>query len=89
MSDHGRMPLPVILDKLGARRDPGRGEPGDRIPPCAVQRLGHLSDWREPTGVEYPADLGPLWLFKCRQMFLLVVPGLGDVMSAPAEQQTP
>lgn len=77
-SDRGRMPTPVPIDEFSAQRLPGRGAVGDLAPPCAVQHLGRLADWEAEREARYPVELGPLRLFKCRQMFLLVVPGLKD-----------
>ncbi|MEW6566623.1 MAG: hypothetical protein AB1449_00360 [Chloroflexota bacterium] len=77
-SDAGRIPPPVVLDEVSARRGLGVGQAGDRVPPCALQQLGRLRDWPSDTGLHYPPEIASLWLFKCRQMFLLVVPGLGN-----------
>jgi hypothetical protein len=70
------MPKPRPLDEMRARLHPELGRVGDLVPPCVVGQLGPLWAWRRKEGVRYPFDLSPLRLFKCRQMFLLVVPGL-------------
>ena len=75
-SEEGRMPRPQRLNLPALRERPEAGRSGDLAPPCALQQLGKLEAWSER--LPHPADLGPLRVFKCRQMFLLVVPGLRD-----------
>jgi len=40
-------------------------------------QLGRLEDWRNVVG-EYPRDMHGLLVFKCKQMFLFVIPGLRE-----------
>jgi hypothetical protein len=75
-AEEGKMPKPRPLDEMRAQLHPELGQVGDSVPPCAVGQLGPLWAWRRNGGVRYPSDLDQLRLFKCRQMFLLVVPGL-------------
>jgi hypothetical protein len=51
---------------------------GDLAPPCAVQALGSLASFLGSKAKGFGADLQPLRVFKCRLMYLLVVPGLTD-----------
>jgi hypothetical protein len=74
-SDAGRMPRAVALD---ARAPPARGRPGELAPPCALQALGSLAQFTGEIAKRYPPELHPLRVFKCRKLFLLVVPGLRD-----------
>lgn len=77
-SEGGRMPKPEPISEVSARSAPDRGAVGDLAPPCALRHLGRLADWEGEVTLPYPPPLGPLRLFKCRQMFLLVVPGLRE-----------
>jgi hypothetical protein len=74
-SDQGRMPLPVPItpddnDLLA------RGKPGDYCPPCATHQLASLGHWQSHKAQDFPPALLPLRLFRCRQGYWLVVPGL-------------
>ncbi|KPK90117.1 MAG: hypothetical protein AMJ88_16605 [Anaerolineae bacterium SM23_ 63] len=77
-ADGGKMPKPQPLDEAKVSMHPKLGRVGDVAPPCVVEQLGPLREWRRREGVRYPSDLSPLRLYKCRQMFLLVVPGLAQ-----------
>jgi hypothetical protein len=68
-SESGRMPLP---------RPQRADSPGDVAPPCAVQALGSLAEFAGEASGRYELKLHPLRVFKCRKLFLLVVPGLID-----------
>ena len=75
-SEEGRMPRPIPIDEASK---PKLGQFGELAPPCAVESLGNLEAWQRAGEVRYPEELGLLNVYKCRQMFLLVVPGLkGD-----------
>ena len=75
-SEGGRMPRPKPIDEASK---PKLGHFGELAPPCAVESLGILEAWQRAGEVRYPEELGLLKVYKCRQMFLLVVPGLtGD-----------
>jgi hypothetical protein len=74
-ADGGRIPQPQPLDELKASMVPMLGRIGDLVPPCVVEQLGPLREWRKCEGAWYPTDLRQLRLYKCCQMFLLVVPG--------------
>ena len=80
-SDKGRMPSPRPIDEIMTRMHPKLGRVGDLAPPCAIEQLGTVEAWMEAHNVCYPDVIKPLRLFKCRQMFLLVVPGLEDISS--------
>jgi hypothetical protein len=78
-SDNGRIPSPRPLDELMTKMHPTLGRVGDLAPPCVIEQLGTVEAWMEAHNVHYPDVIKPLRLFKCRQMFLLVVPGLKDI----------
>ncbi len=75
-SDKGRMPLPQPLDADTDRYSVDKGQPGNFCPPCCKQSLGSLGHWHGYQGRQYPEELHGLRLFKCRQWFWVVVPGL-------------
>lgn len=77
-SQDGRMPDLVPLDSATASYTIDKGHPGDLCPPCAKQQLASLGHWQGHGSQQFPQDLLPLRLFKCRQWFWLVVPGLND-----------
>jgi hypothetical protein len=77
-SQQGRMPDPVPLDPNNPTYSADKGKPGDLCPPCALQQIGDLGHWQGYCGQHYPEHLLQLRLFKCRQGFWLVVPGLRD-----------
>jgi hypothetical protein len=77
-ADEGKFPKPQPLDKVKVSIQPNLGRVGDLVPPCIVGQLGPLRAWQRGKGARYPSDLNPLQLYKCRQMFLLVVPGLAE-----------
>jgi hypothetical protein len=72
------MPKSRPLDEVKVSTHPNLGRKGDLVPSCVVGQLGPLRAWRRREGARYPSDLSPLRLYKCRQMFLLVVPGLAE-----------
>ena len=70
------MPRPQPISEASKQK---LGQSGELAPPCAVESLGTLEAWQSSGEVRYPEELGLLKVYKCRQMFLLVVPGLtGD-----------
>jgi hypothetical protein len=77
-SDQGRMPHPQPLSEKEPSYSPDKGKPGDLCPPCAKQQLGSLEHWQGHNNQSFPPDLLKLRLFKCRQWFWLVVPGIKD-----------
>jgi hypothetical protein len=72
------MPSPVRIDEVAQRRAPGLGEVGDWAPPCCLEQLGPVKEWRLARRFSIPESFKDFRLFKCRQMFFLVVPGLMD-----------
>lgn len=75
-SDRGRFPI-------GPRGFQGPALPAsqfalipDRLPVCLDRPMGKLGDWLQAA----PSDSGvaQLQVFRCRQMFLLVIPGLSE-----------
>lgn len=72
------MPVPQPLDPAAPTYTIDKGQPGDLCPPCAKQQLAHLGHWQGHGGQQFPDDLLPLRLFKCRMWLWLVVPGLTD-----------
>jgi hypothetical protein len=73
-SGHIPDPLPLNADDPDYTIDKGR--PGALCPPCVKQQLAHLGHWQGHGKQSFPQELLPLRLFKCRQWFWLVVPGL-------------
>jgi hypothetical protein len=76
-SQDGRIPDPVPLDPNSPDYTVDKGRPKDLCPPCAKQQLSTLAHW-ESDKTRYSDQLLPLRLFKCRQWFWLVIPGLLD-----------
>lgn len=70
----GRMPDPVVIRQEMSEL----GEVGDRAPPCSVRHYGSLAGWLGPQATGFPGDVLGLRLFECKQMFLLVIPGVPD-----------
>ena len=77
-SDMGRMPGVITLDPTASNYVIDKGQPGDLCPPCGKQQLASLQHWQGHGRQQFPDELLPLRLFKCRQWFWLVVPGLCD-----------
>lgn len=77
-SQAGRMPDVVPLDPAAATYTIDKGRPGDLCPPCAKQQLASLGHWQGHGKQHFAEELLPLRLFKCRQWFWLVAPGLHD-----------
>ena len=68
--------LPQPLDPADPTYTIDKGNPGNLCPPCAKQQLADFGHWQGYGEQQFPAQLLPLRLFKCRQWFWLVVPGL-------------
>ena len=87
----GRFPQPQPLDPHDPAYSIDKGQPGDLCPPCARQQSAHLGYWQGHGGRQFPEELLPLRLFKCRMWLWLVVPGLRDaeptVIANDAEAQ--
>ncbi len=77
-SESGRMPRPRRIEPGDVRFDKECGRRGDLAPPCAVQALGSLGSFLGARSAALDPGLLPLRVFKCRLMYLLVVPGLRD-----------
>lgn len=75
-SQNGQFPDLAPLDPDDPDYSIDKGQPGDLCPPCAKQNLSHLGHWQQNGNKQFPEELHPLRLFKCRQWFWLVVPGL-------------
>ena len=86
-SHNGRMPDLISLCQQDNNYTIDKGNPGDLCPPCAKQQLGAVSNWQGHNGQNFPEEFLSLRLFKCRQWFWLVVPGLRD--DKPCEQTVP
>lgn len=69
-------PLPLNSDDPTYTID--KGQSGDLCPPCAKQQLANLGHWQGHGKQQFPKELLSLRLFKCRQWFWFVVPGLHD-----------
>ncbi len=87
-SQNGRLPDPVPLSEHDSTYTIDKGTPGDLCPPCAKQQLGPLAHWQGHQGQDFPAELLPLRLFKCRQWLWLVIPGLRDDMPTKLVQSS-
>jgi hypothetical protein len=81
-SQLGRIPDSVPLNSQDPAYNMDKGRPGDLCPPCVKQQLAHLGHWQGHGQQTFPQELLPLRLFKCRQWFWLVVPGLLDAEPA-------
>ena len=75
-SQSGCISDPAPLNSQDSAYSMDKGRPGDLCPPCAKQQLAHLGHWQGHGQQTFPKELLPLRLFKCRQWFWLVVPGL-------------
>ena len=75
-SQAGRIPEPHPLDAADPSYTVDKGQQGDLCPPCAKQQLVHLGHWHGHGNQQFPEHLSQLRLFKCRQWFWLVIPGL-------------
>ena len=76
-SDQGRIPLPPPKqeEEHGLAEFPAVA-PIELTPACVIQDLGRLRNWRGKVALVYPKEFENERLFKCRQMFLLVIPGI-------------
>ena len=72
-SDHGRMPR---RDNAGgeilAQQDLTHQVP-KLIRSCRLQALGRLEQWKSDVPLGYPKELENEILYKCRQMFMVVL----------------
>lgn len=75
-AQNARLPDPQPLDVEAVGYNIDKGKPGDLCPPCAKQNLSSLAHWQGHGGQNFPEELLPLRLFKCRQWLWFVVPGL-------------
>ena len=75
-AQNARLPDPQPLDAEAMGYSVDKGKPGDLCPPCAKQNLSSLAHWQGHGGQNFPEELLPLRLFKCRQWLWFVVPGL-------------
>ncbi|NIM95173.1 MAG: hypothetical protein GTO18_15865 [Anaerolineales bacterium] len=68
--------MPQILKNEEVVEEAG-GEIRDlHIPACVVQVLGYFNQWPGEGACRFPKDISGLPVYKCRQMFLLVLPGI-------------
>lgn len=75
-SEAGRMPeVAAVSENLASIE--GLNRAGELAPPCAIRVLGKLQTWQGEHS-SYSVNMRNLRLFKCKQMFLLVIPGLTD-----------
>lgn len=77
-SQAGRIPEPLPLNADDSNYTADKGQPGDLCPPCVKQQLANLGHWQGHGKQQFPKELLSLRLFKCRQWFWLVMPGLQD-----------
>lgn len=77
-SQAGHIPELARLNPEDSTYSNDKGHAGDFCPPCAKQQLSSLGHWQNGAQPDFPQELLQLRLFKCRQWFWLVVPGLKD-----------
>ncbi len=75
-SQDGRMPGLKKLEANQTEQISRLGHDGELVPICALEQLGSLEEWQENIGETYPAQFLQWRVFKCRQMMMLIVPGL-------------
>jgi len=57
---------------------------GPQLPSCVIQEVGSLADWGRETDIAVPEHVAHLSVYKCRQMFLLVLLEASDSFSLGA-----
>lgn len=75
-SDDGQMPGLMRLAFDGPSQESRLGRSGDLAPQCALEHLGDLTTWQKHIRERYPDRYSNLRVFKCRQMLMLIVPGI-------------
>jgi len=75
-SADGKMPGLIRLAFNGDTQESRLGRNGDFAPKCALEQLGSLGTWQLDIGERYPHRYRDLRVFKCRQMLMLIVPGI-------------
>ena len=75
-SDDGHMPglMTLTVDELS--QESRLGMSGDLAPQCALEHLGSLESWQTTIGEQYPQRYAHFRVYKCRQMLMLIVPGI-------------
>jgi hypothetical protein len=74
-SDQGRLP-PYIVSRGETTIDINSTD--SVIPdtqPCRLQKLGQVDQWRKEVPLIYPKEYAQKMLYKCRQMFMLILLG--------------
>jgi hypothetical protein len=72
-SESGRIPAPIpgaSGEAIGEGDVPSLSE---GVPPCIVLYLGRVSEWKGGWRLNCPPDLRSHALYKCKQMFLLIL----------------
>jgi hypothetical protein len=78
-SDEGRFPLfEERFSQAESEREP-RLTPIERAPGCVIRDLGPLKAWQGGMQLQYPKSFEDWHLYKCRQMFLLVIPRISHL----------
>jgi hypothetical protein len=77
-SSSGKMPGLIRLAFDRDTRESRLGRNGDFAPQCALEQLGSLGTWQLTIGERYPHRYWDIRVFKCRQMLMLIVPGIRD-----------
>lgn len=72
-SDRGRIPLSDALNDLDLSQRDGEEANRSRTSSCSLQRLGPLEEWVKKYPLIFPEGLGHKMLFKCRQMFFVIL----------------
>jgi hypothetical protein len=82
-SHSGRIPFtPQPRTKTVSKK--GLAMEGPRLPSCGFQEVGSLAEWGREINIAVPEDAAHLPVYKCRQMFLLVVIDASDSSSLGA-----
>lgn len=75
-SENGQMPGLMTLTFDEPSQESRLGKSGDLAPQCALEHLGDLATWQKNIGERYPHRYSQLRVYKCRQMLMLIVPGI-------------
>lgn len=87
-SDNGQMPglKRLLVDEKSQETRLGKG--GDLAPHCALEHLGDLGTWQKNIGERYPHRYSHLRVYKCRQMLMLIVPGIRNDRASMIEDDS-
>jgi hypothetical protein len=72
-SDHGRLPPYIETHGELLIETNSTDSVFSDAQPCMLQKLGRVDQWREEVPLIFPKDCARKMLYKCRQMFMLVL----------------